>query len=88
MSEQENDGYEVPFHRSLTEPILMAGCPRSLALLNGTLAAALGLGMHKIAILIVNVFLHFVFVALTKRDPQFFDVFRRHINLKKYYGIN
>jgi hypothetical protein len=33
-------GYETPIHRALTEPILMGGAPRSIAILNGTLAAA------------------------------------------------
>ena len=39
-------GFSVPVHRALTEPILMAGAPRSLAIVNGTLAAALGLGLR------------------------------------------
>jgi len=36
----------VVVHRSLTEPILLGGAPRSIAILNGTLAAALGLGLR------------------------------------------
>ncbi|ERT15127.1 conjugal transfer protein TrbD, partial [Pseudomonas putida SJ3] len=36
-------GFEVPLHRSLTEPILMGGAPRTVAIANGTLAAAVGL---------------------------------------------
>ena len=36
----------MPLHRALTEPILLAGAPRSFAILNGTLAAALGLGLR------------------------------------------
>lgn len=32
-------GFEVPLHRSLTEPILMGGAPRTVAIANGTLAA-------------------------------------------------
>ena len=39
-------GFEVVLHRSLTEPILLAGAPRSFAILNGTLAAAIGLGLR------------------------------------------
>ena len=39
-------GYEVALHRALTEPILLAGAPRSFAILNGTLAAAIGLGLR------------------------------------------
>ena len=38
------EGYEIPLHRSLTEPILMAGAPRTAAIAIGTLAAAVGLG--------------------------------------------
>ena len=40
------EGYEIPLHRALTEPILMGGAPRSVAIFNGTLAAALGLGLQ------------------------------------------
>ena len=39
------DGFEVPLHRSLTEPILLGGAPRALAIVNGTLAAAVGIGL-------------------------------------------
>jgi type IV secretion system protein VirB3 len=38
------EGFEVPLHRSLTEPILLGGAPRTLAIANGTLALSLGLG--------------------------------------------
>ena len=40
--------FVVPVHRSLTEPILMGGAPRSIAIaiVNGTLAAALGIGLR------------------------------------------
>ena len=39
-------GFYAPVRRSLTEPILLAGTPRSVAILNGTLAAAIGLGLR------------------------------------------
>ncbi|TIV48401.1 MAG: conjugal transfer protein, partial [Mesorhizobium sp.] len=39
-------GYTVPVHRALTEHILLGGAPRAIAILNGTLAAALGLGLR------------------------------------------
>ena len=38
-------GFVAPVHRALTEPILLGGAPRAVAILNGTLAAALGLGL-------------------------------------------
>ncbi|MGA8158783.1 MAG: hypothetical protein WB822_21780, partial [Rhodoplanes sp.] len=37
-------GFEAPVHRALTEPILLAGAPRAVAILKGTLSAAIGLG--------------------------------------------
>ena len=39
-------GFEAPVHRALTEPVLLAGAPRTFAIVNGTLAAALGLGLR------------------------------------------
>ncbi|WP_240540629.1 VirB3 family type IV secretion system protein [Paracoccus sp. pheM1] len=39
-------GFSVPVHRALTEPILLGGAPRSVAILNGTLAGAVGLGLQ------------------------------------------
>jgi len=42
----EVPGFSVPVHRALTEHILLGGAPRAIAILNGTLAAALGLGLR------------------------------------------
>ena len=35
-------GFYAPVHRALTEPILLGGAPRAVAIVNGTLAAAVG----------------------------------------------
>ena len=40
------EGFAVPVHRALTEPILLGGAPRAVAIVNGTVAAALGLGLR------------------------------------------
>ena len=42
----ENDGFEVPLHRSITEPILLAGVPREVLIINLTLAGVFVLGAH------------------------------------------
>jgi type IV secretory pathway TrbD component len=39
-------GFTVPVHRALTEHILLGGAPRSIAIMNGTLAGAVGLGLR------------------------------------------
>ena len=76
-------GFEVPVHRSLTEPVLLAGAPRSFAILNGTLAAAIGLGLRLwIAGIILWAIGHAVAVWVTRKDHQFLNVLSRHARHK------
>jgi type IV secretion system protein TrbD len=75
-------GFVAPLHRALTEPILMGGAPRSVAIVNGTLAAALGLGLRLwIAGLLLWFVGHMVTVWAAKRDPDFVEVVRRHVRI-------
>lgn len=85
MNDNFNDGYEVPLHRALTEPILLGGVPREIAILNGTFAAGFVLGLQMLYAIPIFFIIHIVAVFFTKKDPQFFDVFRRHITQKSYY---
>lgn len=80
-------GYQVPIHNSLTTPILLAGVPRRFAILNGTLAAALVLGLHSWLGIPICLVLQFIGVFLTKRDPYFFEIIRRHVKQKNFYGV-
>ena len=78
-------GFEAPLHRSLTEPILLGGAPRSLAIVNGTLAAALGLGLQQwLAGLIFWGAGHTLCVFAAKRDPDFAAVLTRHLRLASH----
>ena len=73
-------GFEVPLHRSLTEPILLGGAPRNVAILNGTLAAVVGLGLQLwIPGLVLWLIGHSLAVWGARLDPQFLLVFARHI---------
>jgi type IV secretory pathway TrbD component len=67
-----DEGYEVPIHRSLTEPILLAGLPREIALIYWTLAAAFVLGAGIPWLALPAIALHLLGVAFTKSDPYFF----------------
>ena len=79
------EGYEVPLHRSLTEPILLGGAPRTVAIANGTLAAAIGLGLQLwLAGLAVWAIGHAAAVYAAKRDPQFMAVLMRHLKQKVF----
>jgi type IV secretory pathway TrbD component len=74
------EGFEAPLHRSLTEPILLGGAPRGIAILNGTLAAALGLGLQMwLAGLVFWIVGHSLSVFAAKRDPDFAPVLARHL---------
>lgn len=76
-------GYEVPLHRALTEPVLIAGAPRGFAILNGTLAAAIGLGLRLwLAGLVVWLAGHAIAVWVTRKDPEFLRVLSRHARHK------
>jgi len=78
-------GFEVPIHGSLGAPILLGGAPRGLAILNGTLAAAVGLGLQQwIAGIILWLVGHSIAVFATRRDPAFAAVLVRHIRQKSY----
>ena len=80
-------GFYAPVHRALTEPILLGGAPRAVAILNGTLAAAIGLGLR---LWIVGAALwligHIAAVWAAKRDPLFVDVVRRHVRFPTHLG--
>ena len=73
-------GFDVPLHRALTEPLLLGGAPRTVAIVNGTLAAAVGLGLRLwIVGAILGLVGHALAVWAAKMDPQFMDVFLRHL---------
>lgn len=71
------EGFEVPIHRSLTEPILLAGLPRNFAFLLWTPGMVIILGLYQLWFVPIQIGLHLVFAYLTKRDPHFFEVFKR-----------
>jgi type IV secretion system protein TrbD len=81
-------GFTVPVHRALTEPILLGGAPRAVAILNGTLAAALGLGLRLwLAGLLLGAAGQAAAVWAAKRDPQFVDVVRRHLRISSHLNV-
>lgn len=77
------EGFEAPIHASLGQPILLAGAPRGLAIVNGTIAAAIGLGLQQwpagIAIWAIG---HSLAVFAARRDPDLAPVLLRHLRQK------
>jgi len=80
------EGFEVPIHGSLGSPILLAGAPRGVAIVNGTLGAAVGLGLQQwIAGLVLFAVGHSIAVFATRRDPAFASVLVRHLRQKSNF---
>ena len=81
-------GFHAPVHCALVEPILLGGAPRTIAIANGTLAAAVGLGLRLwavgIALWLVG---HLLAVWAAKRDAQIVDVARRHLRFPTWFGV-
>ena len=81
------EGFEAPIHGSLGQPILLGGAPRGLAIVNGTIAAAIGLGLQQwLAGLIVWALGHSVAVFAARRDPDFAPVLMRHLRQKGFFA--
>jgi type IV secretion system protein VirB3 len=86
--EADIPGFYAPVHHALVEPILLGGAPRTVAIANGTLAAAVGLGLRLwavgIALWLVG---HLLAVWAAKRDAQIVDVARRHLRFPTWFGV-
>lgn len=85
---EEIAGFYAPVHRALTEHILLGGAPRAIAIVNGTIAAAVGLGFR---LWLVGILLwaigHALAVWAAKRDAQFADVGRRHLRFPSFMSV-
>jgi type IV secretion system protein VirB3 len=68
------EGFEVPLHRSIVEPMLLAGLPRTVALVLWTTVGAFAFGLHQIWVLPIGIALHLAAATATKADPHFFDI--------------
>ena len=81
-------GFSVPVHRALTERILLGGAPRSIAIVNGTVAGAIGLGLRLGLLgLVIGAIGHFAAVWAAKRDPLFVEVGRRHLRMPAHLAV-
>lgn len=82
------DGFYAPVHRALIEPILLGGAPRTIAIANATLAAALGLGLRLWLVgLVIWAVGQGAAAFAARRDPQVFDVARRHLRYPPFLRV-
>ncbi len=86
MPEADADA-TAPVYRVLTEPILLAGVPRTCAILIGTGGGVLVLGLHSWLCLPLWIVTHLGAVWLTQRDPQWFEVLLEHLREPRYFDV-
>jgi type IV secretion system protein TrbD len=88
QAQDDIPGFMAPVHRSLIEPILLGGAPRAIAIANGTLAAAVGLGLRLWLVgIIIWAIGHGLAVWAARRDPLFVDVVRRHLRIPAHLSV-
>src|SRR5690606_15055529 len=81
-------GFTVPIHRALTEHILLGGSPRAIAIMNGTLAGAVSLGLRLWLIgIAVSAIGHVAAVWAAARDPRFAEVVRRRLRIPGHLAV-
>jgi type IV secretion system protein VirB3 len=84
---QHLEGFETAVHRSLIEPILLAGLPRNVALVLWTMTGALVMGMRQLWVLPVALAIHLPLMLITRREPFFFDFFFRALRAPKRLDV-
>lgn len=84
----EPEGYWLPLRTSLTRPILLAGVPRTFAILNATIAAAIGFGLQQP---LIGAPLWIVIQAAgayaSARDPWFLETWPRAMAKPAYFAV-
>lgn len=76
-------GLEVPLHRSLLEPMLMAGLPRTFAIVFWTITVAIALGLHELWVLPISCGFHIICANVVRTDPHFFTVLLNSIRSQR-----
>lgn len=84
---QHIEGFEAPIHVALGSPIMLGGAPWGIAIVNGTIAAAVGLGLQQwVAGLLLWAVGHSIAVFAARRDPDFAPVLIRHLRQKGHFA--
>jgi type IV secretion system protein TrbD len=74
------EGYRVELHTQVSAPITIGGVPRQWAIMIGTVVLVVSLALKMPLIgLPLGAVIWAVAYAITKDDPYFFEVSKRHI---------
>lgn len=85
--ETEPEGFRMPLRTSLTRPLLLAGVPRTFAILNATIGTSIGLGLQQPLIgLPLWAIIQAAGAYATSRDPWFLDTWPRAMAKPSYFS--
>jgi len=88
VSDDLPPGYVAPLRASLTRPILMGGVPRGFAIANGTIGAAIGIGLQQPFIALpLWMLLQAGAAWAATRDPWFLETWPRHLAKPAYFSV-
>lgn len=81
------EGYIIPIHRSLIQPLYWMGVPRNVLLIEifGTILG--GVIFKSFFVPVVALCVHFLFKYLGSKDPDFYKVFWASKSYKKFYDV-
>ena len=84
---EEPAGFRITLRTSLTRPLLLAGVPRTFAILNATVAAAIAVGLQQPLIGIpLWAAIQAAGAYASSRDPWFLDTWPRAMAKPSYFG--
>lgn len=80
----EVPGFYTPLHRSLTEPMMLAGIPPKIAIGLGTVTVILVLAWHFYALIPVLLVAYVAAVAVCRNDPYAFEIIFMNRGARRY----
>lgn len=84
----EPDGYRIALRTSLTRPLLLGGVPRTFAILNATVAAAIAFGLQQPLIgLPLWLVIQSAGAYASARDPWFLETWPRAMAKPAFFNV-
>ena len=88
IARDEPDGYCIALRTSLTRPLLLGGVPRTFAILNATIAAAIAFGLQQPLIgLTLWLAIQSAGAYATARDPWFLETWPRAMAKPAFFNV-
>lgn len=84
MGDSSVPGFVVPFFKVTTQPLLFMGAPKTFTFVNFIVMANLVIALHALWYIPIGLGLQSLGALLSRRDPEFFDAFRRYFHHKDY----